>query len=283
MNSISPALRPADAPRPAGAFDALKARQRTVWSSGDYASIGVTLQIVGEQLCEAVDLRAGDRVLDVAAGNGNAALAAARRFAQVTAVDYVPALLEACARRAAAEGLPLRCLLGDAEALPFDDASFDVVLSTFGVMFTPDQERAAGELLRVTRPGGRIALASWTPEGFIGELLRTIAHYLPPPAGLRAPVRWGTGPGIEELFAGRARVLQSSSRDYMFRYAGVEHWIERFATCYGPLLKAFETLDPSARQALRADIAQLLLRRNQGGDASLLIPGQYLEVVLLRS
>ncbi|MFC7551108.1 class I SAM-dependent methyltransferase [Pseudoroseomonas wenyumeiae] len=173
-------------------FTALKQRQQANWASGDYAVIGVTLQIVGEQLCEAVDLRSGERVLDVAGGNGNASLAAARRFAEVTCTDYVPALLERARLRAEADHLPMQVQTADAEALPFPDASFDVVLSTFGVMFTPDQEKAAAEMARVCRPGGRIGLANWTPGSFVGRLFQLLGRFLPPPAGVRSPALWGT-------------------------------------------------------------------------------------------
>src|SRR4051812_25439092 len=173
-------------------FDAIKARQQATWSAGDYAVIGTTLQITGESLCETVDVSAGQRVLDVAAGNGNASLAAARRGCEVTATDYVGALLEGAAARAASEGLRIYCREADAEALPFEDASFDVVLSTFGVMFTPNQEQAAAEMQRVCRPGGRIGLANWTPTGFVGQMLKMVSRYMPAPAGIHSPLEWGT-------------------------------------------------------------------------------------------
>src|SRR6185312_12118075 len=191
---------PSRNPGSASGFEAIKQRQQSTWASGDYAIIGTTLQIVGELLAEAVDLRADERVLDVAAGNGNASLAAARRFAQVTSTDYVPQLLERGAARAEAEGLKIAFQVADAEKLGFEDQSFDVALSTFGVMFAPDQERAAGELLRVTRSGGRIGLASWTPEGFIGELFRLIARFSPPPPGVQSPMLWGSEPHVVRLF-----------------------------------------------------------------------------------
>ena len=274
---------PPHAPAPTQAAPDPKSRQRAVWASCDYGVIGVTLQIVGEQLCEAIDLRAGERVLDVAAGNGNASLAAARRFARVTATDYVEGLLDGARRRAGAEGLALECQIADAEALPFEDGSFDVSVSTFGVMFAPDQQQAAREMLRVTRPAGRIGLANWTPEGFIGELLRTIGRRVPAAAGQPAPVLWGTPARIAELFGSEAAEIRMERRQFMFRYASPEHWMDQFRTYYGPLRKAFETLDaqgPQARQALQSDLLELLERANRGGARSLVVPGEYLEVVL---
>jgi ubiquinone/menaquinone biosynthesis C-methylase UbiE len=262
-------------------LQALKGRQKAAWSSGDYARIGTTLQIVGEQLCEALDVRAGQRVLDVAAGNGNVALAAARRGCEVTAADYVPALLERARRRAEADGLPLNIREADAEALPFDDASFDVVVSTFGVMFTPDQDRAAAELLRVCRPGGKIGLANWTPDGLIGQLFKTIGKHLPPPAGARSPALWGTRERLAQLFERHASV-HSAQRHFVFRAQSSLHWLEFFRTYYGPLLKAFAALEPQAQDALARDIVALLDRFNRSGDSTLVAPSEYLEVVLTR-
>ena len=202
---------------------ALKARQQVAWSSGDYALIGTTLQIVGEELCEALDVRSGQRVLDVAAGNGNVSLAAARRWCEVVASDYVPALLERARERAAAERLAIEFREADAEALPFADGSFDVVVSTFGVMFTPDQERAAAEMLRVCRHGGKIGLANWTPEGFIGQLFKTIGKHLPPPAGARSPAQWGTPARIGELFGAHSLSVKTVQKNFVFRYRSQEH------------------------------------------------------------
>ncbi len=265
---------------PAIDFDAVKARQRATWSSGNFAVIGTTLQIVGETLAEAVDLRAGERVLDIAAGNGNATLAAARRFARVTSTDYVPALLERGARRAGAEGLEVDFVEADAEALPFDDASFDVVLSTFGAMFTPQHDRPAREMLRVVRPGGRIGLANWTPEGFIGQLFKVVGAYVPPPPGLKSPALWGTEPHIVELFGARAAEIRCDRRVFNFRYASPQHWLQVFRDYYGPTLKAFAALDADGQARLAADILVLLERFNRGGAHSLVVPGEYLEVVV---
>jgi len=261
---------------------AVKARQQGAWSSGDYAVVGTTLQIVGEQLCEALDIRAGQTVLDVAAGNGNASLAAARRWCDVTATDYVPALLERARGRAEADRLDIAFREADAEALPFADGSFDVVVSTFGVMFTPDQHRAAVELLRVCRPGGKIGLANWTPEGFIGQLFKTIGKHLPPPPGTRSPALWGTRERLAELFAAQAASVVAEPRAFMFRYRSPEHWLDVFKGYYGPLLKAFAALEPSSQVTLRQDLLALIGRFNRSGDASMVVPSEYLEVVITR-
>ncbi|MEX2632019.1 MAG: methyltransferase domain-containing protein [Tistlia sp.] len=261
---------------------AVKVRQQTAWSSGDYAVVGTTLQIVGEALCEALDLRPGQRVLDVAAGNGNATLAAARRWCEVTSTDYVPALLARGRERAAAERLEIEFRQADAEALPFPDASFDVAVSTFGVMFTPDQAQAAAELARVCRPGGKIGLANWTPEGFIGQLFKTIGKHLPPPAGVKSPALWGTRAALEELFGPTAAEIRTEPRSFVFRYRSVEHWLEVFRTYYGPVHKAFGALDEEAQLALTADLTALLERFNRSGDQTLIVPSEYLEVVVAR-
>lgn len=261
---------------------ALKARQQLAWSSGDYARIGSTLQIVGESLCEALDLRPGQKVLDVAAGNGNASLAAARRWCDVVATDYVPALLANASTRAAADGLELSFQEADAEALPFTDASFDVVVSTFGVMFTPDQDRAAAEMLRVCRPGGRIGLANWTPDGFIGQLFNTIGRHVPPPAGTRSPALWGTPARIAEMFEAQSSSIRTAPRQFVFRYPSPQHWIEYFRTWYGPVLKAFAALDVPAQEALGKDLADLAGKFNRSGDQTMVVPGEYLEIVIAR-
>ncbi|MNZ61979.1 Demethylrebeccamycin-D-glucose O-methyltransferase [compost metagenome] len=261
---------------------AIKARQQATWASGDFAVIGTTLQIVGESLAEAIDLCAGERVLDVAAGNGNATLAAARRFAQVTSTDYVPHLLDKAAARARAEGLAVAFQVADAEKLPFADGSFDVALSTFGVMFAPDHPRAAAELLRVVRHGGRIGLANWTPEGFIGELFRVIGAHLPPPAGLRSPLRWGDEAGLVELFGPQAADIRSTRKLFNFRYQSAAHWIDIFRRYYGPTHKAFAALDEAGQARLYADLQRMLEARNVGGPDSLVVPGEYLEVVITR-
>jgi ubiquinone/menaquinone biosynthesis C-methylase UbiE len=267
---------------PAGELDAIKTRQQATWSSGDFGIIGTTLQIVGESLCEAVDLRAGCMVLDVAAGNGNCSLAAARRWCEVTSTDYVPALLEDGRRRAAGERLPMRFQEADAEALPFERASFDVVLSSFGVMFTPNHAQAASELARVCRPGGKIGLANWTPRGFIGRLFGVIGRHVPPPPALAPPSRWGVEDYIEQLFSGSASGIHTTHRDFVFRYKSPEHWIEVFRTWYGPVHKAFAALPAEGQQRLEQDLLALIAEFNTSGDATAVIPGEYLEIVVTR-
>jgi ubiquinone/menaquinone biosynthesis C-methylase UbiE len=259
----------------------IKGRQQLAWSSGDYAIVGTTLQIVGETLCEAVDLRSNQRVLDVAAGNGNATLAAARRFADVVSTDYVGALLEGGRRRAEADRLPVMFQEADAEALPFADATFDVVLSTFGVMFTPNQDKAARELLRVCRPGGKIGLANWTPESFIGQMFRVLGKYVPPVAGVAPPSLWGTKARLDTLFGSQA-VVAAESRTFVFRYKSPAHWLEIFRDYYGPVLKAFASLNPESRKALEKDLYALLDQNNAAKDGTLVLPSEYLEVVITK-
>lgn len=260
-------------------LEAVKAKQRVMWSSGNYAVIGTTLQLVGESLAEAADLVAGSRVLDVACGNGNASLAAARRYCQTTGVDYVPALLELGKERARAERLDIDFVEGDAEKLPFADGVVDATLSVFGVMFAANQFRAADELVRVTRSGGKIALASWTPEGFLGDFFRTIGRYVPPPAGVQSPLRWGTEAGLTELFGRRVRFLRAERKDFVFRYRSTEHFLEIFKSYYGPTHKAFGALDATGQTALGEDITRLLEGQNRG-KSGLAVPSEYLEVVL---
>lgn len=263
-------------------YAAIKARQQATWSSGDYGRIGVTLQITGESLCEAMDLRAGQTVLDVAAGNGNATLAAARRFCKVVSTDYVPSLLAQAEARARAESLAVSFQPADAEDLPFADGTFDNVISTFGVMFAPDQPRAASELLRVCRRGGRIGLASWTPEGFIGQLFRTIGRHVPPLPGVSSPAAWGTERFVEEHLGTHAAQVRAASRDFCFRYQSPAHWLDVFGTYYGPTLKAFESLEPQARDALRGEILELIATHNRASDGTMVVPSRYLEVVVTR-
>jgi ubiquinone/menaquinone biosynthesis C-methylase UbiE len=276
------AERLTSAPASAAAPDyaAIKQRQQATWASGDYAVIGVTLQIIGEALVEAVDVRADERVLDVAAGNGNATLAAARRFAEVTSTDYVPALLDKARIRAAAESLAVTFRVADAEDLPFRDGEFDVVLSTLGAMFTPDHRRTAGEMLRVTRPGGRIGLVNWTPDGFIGQLFKTIGAYTPPPAGLQSPALWGTESHVEQLFGHRAEHIKTVRKHFKFRYRSTAHWLQVFRDFYGPTQKAFAALGPAHQDALARDIIGLLERFNVAGASSLVVPSEYLETVI---
>jgi len=265
--------------QPSPDLAALKSRQQVAWASGDYSVIGARLQIVGENLCEALDLRSGEKVLDIAAGNGNATLAAARRWAKVTSTDYVPELLERGRERAMANGLAVDFQQADAEALPFKDASFDVVVSTFGVMFTPDQDKAAKEMLRVCRTGGRIGMANWTPESFIGQVFKTIGKHIPPMPGIRSPALWGTKARLEEMFGGQASI-EATSRMYNFRYRSPTHWLEVFRTWYGPVHKAFEALPQPGKAALEDDFLALIARFNRAKDGTMVVPAEYLEVVI---
>ncbi len=262
--------------------NALKNKQMAAWASGDYSVIGTTLQIVGESLAEACDLRYDERVLDVAAGNGNATLAAARRGCKVTSTDYVVSLLERGAERTHAERLPVSFKVADAEALPFEDASFDAVLSTFGVMFSPNHAQAASELARVCRSGGRIGLANWTPEGFVGQLFRTVGRRLPPPAGLQPPALWGVESHLQSLFGGQAASIEVARRIFNFRYRSAAHFIDVFRSWYGPVHKAFAALPPADAAGLEEDLTQLLNRLNRAGPGSLVVPSEYLEVIVTR-
>ncbi len=261
---------------------AIKAKQQATWAAGDYAVVGATLQLVGESLAEAADVRAGERVLDVAAGNGNATLAAARRFAEVISTDYVDALLRKGADRAHAEGWKVDFRTADAEALPFADRSFDAVLSTFGVMFTPDHRKAAREMLRVARSGGRIGLANWTPTGFIGQLFKLLGRYVPPPAALQSPALWGTETHIVELFGQHASDIRTARKTFTFRYRSAAHWLQFFRDYYGPMNRAFAALDDVGRGELEHDIVALLDGLNEGGSGSLVVPSEYLEIVIVK-
>ena len=281
MTAPSTAARTAQPSAPAD-LTAVKTRQQGAWASGDYAIVGTTLQIVGEELCEALDLRPGQRVLDVAAGNGNVTLAAARRWCRVTSTDFVPALLERAKERAAAERLEIAFQTADAEALPFGDGSFDAVVSTFGVMFTPDQDKAAAELLRVCRPGGKIGMANWTPDGMIGQLFKIIGRHLPPPAGVRPPSLWGTEARLAEMFGRQAADIRIERRSFVFRYLSTQHWLDVFKTYYGPMLKAFGALDATAQAALAKDMLALAQQHNRSGDDTMVAPSEYLEIVITK-
>ena len=263
-------------------FAAMKTRQQAAWSSGDYAVVGTTLQIVGEELCEALDLRAGRKVLDVAAGNGMASLAAARRWCDVTSTDYVPSLLERGRARASAEGLAITFKEADAEALPFADGTFDTVLSTFGVMFTPNQDQAAAELVRVCKPNGQIGLANWTPDGFIGQLFKTLGKYLPPPAGVKSPLLWGTRGRLTEMFGSAAISIRTDPRTFNFRYRSAEHFLDVFKNYYGPMLKAFAALGEAEQSCLKQDLYALLARMDKAGDGTMVVPSEYLEIVITK-
>lgn len=267
---------------PAPNLGSIKERQQKTWASGDYARIGNSLVIIGERLCEAADLRAGEKALDVATGSGNTAISAARRFCEVTGVDYVPDLIEHARKRAEIEGMDIDFEVGDAEELPYPDASFDVVLSTIGVMFAPDQEKAASELQRVCRSGGRIGLASWTPDGFIGNMFRTIGSHVPPPAGIKPPPLWGTEKRLRELFGEDISSLQATRRTYVLRHPPAEYFIEHHRAYFGPIQKAFEALAPAGQDALRRDLEELLDNWNTSSDATLVVPSDYLEAVIVK-
>ena len=261
---------------------AVKGRQQAAWSSGDYAVIGTTLQIVGEDLAEACDIHWDEEVLDVAAGNGNATLAAARRGARVTSSDYVQSLLDRGAERARADGLNVTFAVADAEDLPFEDGRFDAVLSTFGVMFAPDHPKSASEMARVTKPGGRIGLASWTPDSFIGQMFKVLGKHIPPPPGVVPPSKWGTESHLGELFGDTAAKIDAVERTFMFRYRSAAHFVDVFRSWYGPIHKAFAALDAKGGRALEADLFELVGRFNQGGAERMLVPGTYLQAVITR-
>jgi SAM-dependent methyltransferase len=268
---------------PAPDYAAIKTRQNAAWASGDYSRIGTTLQVTGESLAEAMDLSPGAKVLDVAAGNGNATLAFARRWCAVTSTDYVETLLARGRARAEAEGLSIAWQRADAERLPFAAASFDAVVSTFGVMFAPDQATAAAEMLRVCRPGGRIGMANWTSDGFIGQLFRTLGRHVPPPAGVKSPALWGSRPWIEETFGSGARTIAVQDRSFVFRYLSPAHFIEVFRLWYGPVHKAFLALDPAGQAALAADLHALIGRFDTATDGTMRVPSEYSEVVITRA
>jgi SAM-dependent methyltransferase len=261
---------------------ALKTKQQATWASGDYAVVGATLQIVGETLCEAMDLRAGQKVLDVAAGNGNVTLAAARRWCDVTSTDYVPALLDRGRVRSTAEGWTIDFQEADAEALPFKDGTFDAVVSTFGVMFTANQDNAASEMLRVCKPGGKIGMANWTPGGFIGQVFKAVGKHMPPLPGVKSPALWGTPARLDEMFGSHASAIVAAPRNFMFRYRSAQHWIDVFKTYYGPVLKALAALPPAGQAALLAEITALIERFNAAKDGTMVVPGEYLEIVIVK-
>jgi ubiquinone/menaquinone biosynthesis C-methylase UbiE len=280
---MSAILSRAAAQDPRNALEDIKAKQRETWASGNYSVIGTRLQIVGELLAEAADICGGEEVLDVAAGNGNATLAAARRAARVISTDYVPALLEGGRARATAEELDVEFQVADAEALPFANGRFDATVSTFGCMFTPNHRQAAAEMLRVTRSGGRIGMANWTPEGFVGQLFKIVGRHVPPPAGVASPSLWGKEPYIVELFGPQAADIKCVHRFFNFRFESADHWVQVFRDFYGPTRKAYEALPAPAQAALTADLTELLERLNIGGKRSLVVPAEYLEVVVVKA
>ena len=267
----------------APALLAVKQRQQVMWASGDFHAVATLIQPVAEALCEAVDVQAGWSVLDVATGSGNAAIAAARCGADVIGIDYVPALLERGRRRAEAEGVQVELVEGDAEAIPFVDRSFDAVLSVFGSMFAPDQKKAAGELARVVRPGGRIGLATWRPDGFIGEMLKVVTSHVPPPAGVASPLLWGSESHLRELFGDTISELRTTERTFRFRFRSAEELVAYFRTYYGPTLKAFEAAGANGRDGLFTDLVALVERYAGTSSGPVAIPSTWLETVAIRS
>ena len=261
---------------------AVKSRQQLAWASGDYSVIGTTLQIVGEQLAEACDLRWDERVLDVAAGNGNATLAAARRGSMVTSTDYVASLLDRGSERAKAERLDVKFQVADVEALPYDDGTFDAVISTFGVMFAPDHARSASEMARVCRSGGRIGLANWTPDSLVGKMFKVLGRHVPPPAGVQSPVLWGTEAHLHSLFGDQTAAISITQRVFNFRYRSAAHFIDVFRDWYGPVHKAFAALPAEKSAALERDLTELFNSQNRGSPGTLIAPSEYLEVVITR-
>jgi SAM-dependent methyltransferase len=262
---------------------AIKSKQNAAWASGDYAKIGTTLQIVGESLAEAMDLKCGAKVLDVAAGNGNATLAFARRWCDVTSTDYVGTLLDRGRARAEAEALKVTYEVADAEQLPYENATFDAVVSTFGVMFAPNQLKAASEMLRVCRPGGKVGMANWTPDGFIGQLFKTLGKHIAPPAGVKSPALWGSKPWLQEVFGPKARTLMVNDRAFVFRYHSPEHFVDFFRTFYGPVHKAFLALDSKGQDALAADLHATIARFNTSTDGSMRVPSDYAEIIMIKA
>ena len=270
-----------DLPAPAPDLAAIKQRQQATWASGDYHMIGTQILITAEQLLESLDVHSTERVLDVATGSGNAALAAARRGCEVIGIDYVPTLLDRARERAISEGVAAQFEDGDAEAIPFEDASFDVVTSVFGAMFAPNQEQTASELARVTKPGGRIGLVAHTPEGYIGQLFKLVGTHVPPPAGLRSPVQWGTEARLRELFGDTIDGLACRERTFTYRFRSAEAFVDYFRAHYGPTLKAFEAVGEDGRAALEQDLLELIARFNRADDGTMVVPNEYLEAVIV--
>jgi len=258
----------------------VKARQQKTWASGDYAVVASRIVLASELLADAADLQAGWEVLDVACGNGNATLAAARSGTHALGIDYVPELLEGGRARAVAEGLDVEFRLGDTEDLPVADEYFDAVLSVFGVMFAPDHQRAANEIIRAVRPGGTVGLASWIPDGFIGQMFGVVTRHVPGPPGVASPLLWGTEEHLSDLFGALAADARSVQRTCTWRFTSPEEFVWFFRRWYGPVLKAFEVLEEDGRAGLAHDLSQLARHwdRNHGG--SIAIPATYLETIL---
>ena len=253
--------------------------QREMWSAGDFTAIGGLTVLVGELLCEEADLRAGQRVLDVATGSGNTALSAARRWCSVTGIDFVPHLLDTARKRASLELLDIEFKEGEAENIPFPDESFDAVLSTFGCMFAADQQKAANEITRVCKKGGKIALSCWTPDSSFGEFSRLMATYITPPPNTRPPIVWGSKEGIERLFGDRISSLRTSRRTNYIRYPSPQLYLEHSKKYFGPLIKAYESLNEIEQFDLTKSVTEWVGRHNRSADETVLIPTDYLEIV----
>jgi ubiquinone/menaquinone biosynthesis C-methylase UbiE len=257
-------------------------RQQATWSLGDFNELARQVMAVSDALVEAVDPRPGQRVLDVACGSGNAAISAARRYCKVTGLDYVPSLVERAKQRAAAEGVPIDFRVGDAQSLPFGDASFDVVVSTFGVMFAPDQAKAASEVLRVCKPGGKIGLANWGPEDFGGTVFRAIAKHAPPPPGLTPSIRWGTPAGIEELLGPGTSNISATHRTFFQHFESIDHMADVFFRYFGPANRAMSVVDAATQPALRRDVADTFAAHNRATDGTARIESRYYQVIATR-
>lgn len=264
-------------------YDTLTQQQRATWATGDFHEISRQIFPVSETLCQAADPHPNERVLDIACGSGNTALVAARRYCEVSGIDYVPSLIDRARARAEVDGVQVDFRVADAQALPFDDASFDVVVSVFGVMFAPDQAKAAAELLRVCRPGGRIALANWMPEHFGKDFFGLHARYMPPPPGMLAPQRWGTADGLEELLGACTSSIRSERLSNRVYHRSIEHAVDTFSTYFGPTGRALRSLDANARADFRSEMTELFRRYNQATDGSLVFETRYLQTLALRA
>ena len=258
-------------------------RLNASWSSADYARIGVTLQITGEELANDADFKPGSRILDVAAGNGNASLALARRFCRVVSTDYVQPLLDKGQARAAAEALDIKFQIADAQKLPFAEGEFDGVASVFGVMFAPDQPASAFEIIRVCKPGGKIALASWTPRSFVGRMCGTIGSHMSAAPGFKAPANWGRDEWIAEYLSPASSSVSVTKKNYQFRYISPQHYLDFFRTHYGLCKKAFEKVGADGEEALANDILDLVNEFNVAEDGTVSIPSEYAQVIMIKS
>lgn len=265
-------------------MQALREAGQKTWSEGDFAVVAAIVMMVSEELVEALEVVPGERVLDVACGSGNAALAAARRsWGGVTGVDFVPALLARARERAAAERLEIEFVEGDAADLPFAEAEFDVVSSVFGAMFAPDQAQAAAELLRVCKPGGRIGMANWVPDGPVSQLFAIVAKHAPPPPGFTPPVLWGTEEKVRELLGPGLTDLKMERRVSRQPFRSIDHYLEIFRSYFGPIKMAFDRVGVDGEAALEADLREQLEKCNTAGDRAFVLEPEYLQVIATRA